>query len=134
MSRVAREGDKKEVRDLFGDVRKGIAYWFRRSTYRRAAFVDGDLAAIWGCDATLASAVGNVWMMTAPPIEKIPITFFRVMRQELDVMSWGGRELHSASGADYPQALRSMKILGFEIGVPRAVGAGVYCDLIYRGK
>lgn len=134
MARAARDGDKREALDLFGDVRKALVYWFRRSIDRRVAFVDGDLAAIWGLDSTFASAVGWVWMMTAPPIEKIPLAFIRTMRRDLCEWSRGGRELRSDVAADYEAAVRTMQLVGFEMGEPRVVGTGVFCDLIYRGE
>jgi len=96
---------------------------FRRSlTPPRAAFVDDFIAAMWGLTGDIRSEIAEVWLFTAPAIERVPFTFVQIARAELATMQSIKRRLGSYVAADYAEAIRLFETLGFHIDAPIAIG------------
>ena len=72
----------------------------------KTAFVDGDIAAMWGLGGTLLGDTGVPWILTAPAIEKVPLALVRESRK--DIAEWLGfkRRLENLCAADYRAAIR----------------------------
>lgn len=116
MSRYLREDDRIEIAAGAGDVRRAIRLAYRASAYRRAAFVDDELAALWGVEGGLFATDGHPWLITAPAIERVPLTFAREGRRELSDMLRTRLRLVSHVQERYEKAIRFMRLLGFTIG------------------
>ncbi len=131
ISKRLRPEDEAEIRAVHGDPRLAIRRIILASPYRRVAYVDGEVAALWGCDGTLLSTEAHAWLVTTAAVEKVPLTFFREARRELREMLQSRRLLVSHAAASYEKALRFMRMLGFTVGEPRPLGrkGEMYCEL-----
>lgn len=111
-----REGDLREVRATKLSPFEALLKSVQISIYSRAALVQGRVAALWGiAGVPLLSDIGSVWLMTSPQIEKVPFSLLRNARREVAKMRGFYPRLEGVVCADYPQALRFVEALGFQI-------------------
>lgn len=109
MDRMEAEGGGAPARHMLH------ALW-QESSVRRAAYIDGKVAAVWGFAGQLASTEAEGWLFTSPDIETMPLTFFRETKKEISKMLESKQVVISDCMADYGRALKFFSILGFEIG------------------
>jgi len=95
---------------------------FRGAIIRRTAIIDEQIAAMWGLEGTMLGNIGYPWMLTAPPIEKIPVAFVREARKGVWEMLQIKNRLEGYVAADYTCACRFLEVLGFELGKPQPKG------------
>lgn len=88
----------------------------------RAAAIDGEVAAMWGLGGDILSDTGEPWLMTAPPVERAPVSFLRVARAELAAMLAIKPRLENYVAADYRKAVRLLEKLGFALEAPQPIG------------
>ncbi|HEV2674160.1 MAG TPA: hypothetical protein VGV37_06420 [Aliidongia sp.] len=119
-----REGDRAEVEAVGAKPRHLMHKLWRTSHTRRTAFVDGEIAAMWGCAGTLLSPIGEIWLLTAPPVERVPVAFVKEARRGISEMLETHAILVSGVLASYGRAIRLMEILGFEIGAEYSMPCG----------
>lgn len=117
-----RDADREEIMALYGDCRKAIRYCFMVSCIRRVAFVDEEIAAMWGVTGTLLSPIANVWLVTTPAIERIPFSFAREARRELAEIMETHDVVRGHVFAGYERAIRFMRLLGFDVAAPEPQG------------
>lgn len=117
-----RTGDAMEIEAAGFDVRVGIRRTYYASVLRRTALVDDQVAAMWGVCGTLISNTGTPWLLTAEPIERVPVTFVKQARRQLGVMLGLYRRLENFVAADYVRAVRLLDYLGFKIDDPKPIG------------
>jgi len=129
MARTMRTDDRAEIEGLGQVVRHVLHRLFRNSTHCGAARVDGELAAVWGCEGELVSSVGMPWLFTAPAVERVPVGFFKTARRQVALMLRTRRMLMTDVLATYERSLRFFSIMGFEIEEPRPAGPH---GLLYR--
>lgn len=110
-----RDGDAAEIRNA-GLTPAVIWRLYRRSGYARTAMVDGDVAAMWGLDGI--GLLGHPWLLTAPPVERVKMSFLRVMRQEVQRMLAMCPTLTGMVDAEYRGAVRLLEIVGFDLSEP----------------
>jgi hypothetical protein len=91
---------------------------WRESHIRRAALVDGEIAAVWGCAGTMLSPVGEAWLLTAPAVAKLPLAFLKETREEMRAMLATKRIVTSGVLASYESSIRFMRMVGFTVGAP----------------
>ena len=115
-----RDGDRAEVQAA-GMAGKAVWRSFRQSAFCKTAFVDGEIAAMWGLGSPMAP-VAHPWLLTAPPIEKIKLTFLRVGRNEVAAMLRASPVLAGIVDDSYERAIRYLRALGFEVGRPFSWG------------
>lgn len=121
-----RAGDRDEVLALGVDPRSAIRSSVRRGVMNQTAFIDGELAAMWGLSGTLLSDVGHPWLMTTPIAERMPVQFLKVGRKVVGSMLELRSRLENVAPASYTKALRLVEALGFTIEPARPMGpAGV---------
>lgn len=124
-----RQKDRIEIHRLGIKPRKALYRAFRNSLMCRTAFVDGEIAAMWGIGVAFReglsplSDLGTPWLHTADAVERVPVFFIRRARAELAVMLAVKRRLESWVDADYAQAVRFLKLLGFTVETAAPVGA-----------
>lgn len=105
------------------------ALWksYRRAIIRKTAFIDGQIAAMWGCDGTFLGNKGRVWLMTTPEVKKIsPLKFSRIYQEEVKNMLKTFKRLENYVDAQYDSAIRLLDIIGFNIEEPQRIGCGMY--------
>lgn len=98
---------------------------WKNSSYRRTAFVDGEIAAVWGCAGMVLSTVGNAWFSTTPVIERVPMTFVKQARRGLAEMMQSKSTLISACGDSFERSIRLWTMLGFKLGDTMSAPNGV---------
>lgn len=111
-----REGDRREVQCTGLKPIRTLMNSFQSSHYRKAFFVDGQLAAIGGCTGGLLSPVAHPWLMTTSAVEKVPLTFVKQARREIAQMLEKHSLLRNYVDARYDAAIGFLEILGFQIG------------------
>jgi hypothetical protein len=94
----------------------------RESFYAKSAWLDGKIVAMWGVGGPLLSDTGCAWMVTGNGVEKIPLTFIKICAREMVKMHQYKMTLCNYVHADYTEAVRFFRILGFSVGEPEPVG------------
>jgi hypothetical protein len=122
LAKNLRDGDRLEVASLGLTPRIGIRKSFSNALYRKTALIGGEIAAMWGLGGTAFGHTGHPWLMTAPIIETLPVSFLREARWELGRMLATHRCLTGWVAADYTMACRFLYVLGFELGDVELIG------------
>lgn len=117
-----RPGDAEEAAVTGRPCRHLLVFLWKSSVYSRAALVDGQVAAAWGCTAPLLVSEGEPWLFTTPVVEKAPIACVKVGRREVARMLRDHRSLVSSVASDYTKAVNFLRRLGFSIGAEHLVG------------
>lgn len=115
LSESLRDGDLLELADFGVRPRNAIWYSYRHSLIRKAAFIDGELAALWGIVGVPLGAVGNLWLLTAPPIERAKFTFVREAQREVAEALEIFPQLFGVVSQRYSAAVKFLTLLGFTI-------------------
>lgn len=110
-----RSDDLDEISRFGVSPRRGLWRSFRVSLLRRAAFVDGEIAAMWGVGGTVLGSEGIVWLMTSDAIERAPFAFVREARSEVATMLQIWPRLVGMVSPDYARAVKFLSLLGFSI-------------------
>lgn len=110
-----RAGDAAELRAVGVPPFKSLWRSYRGSTIAKTAFVDGEIAAIWGLDGSPLKRIGRPWLLTAPPVERVKVSFLRIARTEVAMMLALCPELRGYVDGRYDMALRLLLALGFEL-------------------
>lgn len=114
--------DRLELERLQIPVYKSLYRAFRASVYNKTALVDGAVAAMWGVTGTLLSNVGHPYFLTTSEVEKASVRkIILIYKQEVEMMSKLFPVLEGFVDALYPEAIKLLKLSGFEIGEPFAI-------------
>jgi hypothetical protein len=117
-----RQDDADEVR-AFGESRiRAVNRAFRNGLMCRTAFVDGEMAAMWGIGGNVLSNVGHPWLLTTPVCEHVRVTFVKVGKAQLADMLALRPVLYDYVAARYTRAIGFLKLLGFTVGDPAPLG------------
>jgi hypothetical protein len=125
-----RPRDEAEIRAVGVKPRRAIYRAFRNSVMCKTAFIDGEIAAMWGLCVGLRPGVsplsdlGVPWLHTSAAVERLPVSFVKVAKQELALMRAARRRLESFVDADYPQAVKLLRVLGFTVEKSAPLGVG----------
>lgn len=122
MARTMRPLDRAEIEGFGLCVRHTLHWLWRDSPMRRAALVDGEVAAIWGYQGALMSDEVVPWLFTAPAIERAKLAFYREARREIDEMLALHGRLHCHVLAAYKQSVRFFEVMGFKIDAGEPIG------------
>lgn len=117
-----RAADRAEVQAAGLSGIRALGRAFRGGMMCRTAFVDGEIAAMWGLGGTLLSDIGHPWLLTTAAVERVPIAFVKVAKRELAAMLDQRRTLRNWVAADYAQAIRFLQVLGFTLAEPAPFG------------
>jgi hypothetical protein len=118
-----RPGDAREIAALGMTAEEGLAISLARAVWADAYLVDGAVAAILGFSlSSLLGGIGQPWLITGRPIDRVRKTFMRTARTRIVEMRDRHGMLANYVHADYPEALAFMRWLGFTIGEPRPYG------------
>lgn len=117
LAATLREADAREMTVLGLDPRKILWNSYRRSIMRKTAFVDGEIAAMWGVAGSPLGYTGQPYLVTGKAVLKIsPIAFSRVYRRELAEMRKIFPVLENYVDATYNGAVRMLELAGFRLG------------------
>lgn len=122
LAKNLRDDDKSEVTGLGLDVRETLRRSYRHGILRHTGLVNGEIAAMWGLGGAMLSDEGAPWLMTTPLVERVPVTFLRVGRAQLDEMLRHRRFLSNYVLATYHRASRFLEVLGFVLDPPVPMG------------
>lgn len=117
-----RSEDKAEITGLGFDPRDALRRSYRHGIIRRTAFVDGEIAAMWGLGGAMLSNEGVPWLLTTPAAARVPVSFLRVGRAQLDEMLQHRSHLSNVVQASYTGACRFLQVLGFHLDPPEPLG------------
>lgn len=124
-----REEDRLEAVGLGGDPTRLLRESYRSAILRRTAFVDGEIAAMWGLGGVMLSDEGAPWLVTTPAIEKIPVFFVKRARVEVAEMLRLRSTLLNVVLASYDRACRFLHVVGFALDDPKPMGPN---GVLYR--
>lgn len=125
-----RAADAAEIAGVGVTPKKALYRAFRNSVNCKTAFVGGEIAAMWGVcvgmrpGVSLLSDLGVPWLHTSPAVERIPVSFVKVAKAELALMCASRRRLESFVAADYHQAVKFLRLLGFTVEPAAPIGVG----------
>jgi hypothetical protein len=117
-----RDEDKAEIEAAGLSANKALWKSYRSAMLRRTAFVDGEIAAMWGVSGTLMSNVGHPWLLTTPACEKVPFAYVREGKKHASEMLQLHPILSNFVDASYERAIRFLKLAGFDVGKPFPFG------------
>ena len=108
--------DAAEI-EITGDgTRQALWRSYRKSIIARTVFIDGEIAAMWGMGGCVLGRIGRPWLLTAPPVERVKVSFLREARAGIATMLSICPELRGYVDAHYTRAIRLLEALRFEIG------------------
>jgi hypothetical protein len=117
-----RASDRAEVESLGIDVRVGIRNSYRNAILRKTYLVDGEVAAMSGLCGSMLGDIGEPYLMTAPPVERVPLAFFKQAKIAVAEMLTLKLRLEGHVAANYTRACRLLERLGFALGEPLPYG------------
>lgn len=117
-----RVADRAEIEAAGMDGCKALWRSFRQATLARTAFVDGEIAAMYGVGGCPLGTLGRPWLLTAPAIEHAKVAFVREARYEVQEMLTIFSELRGFVDARYQRAVRLLQVTGFSISEPFPFG------------
>jgi|WetSurMetagenome_2_1015567.scaffolds.fasta_scaffold295525_2 hypothetical protein len=117
-----RKKDIEECKALGMSPGRGLRTSIKNSLYSKSVWLDGKIIAMIGLSGAVISEAGCAWMLTGNGIEKVPFTFMRIAKKEIDVMLIYKKILFNYVSKDYPEAVRFFEILGFSVSRPKQVG------------
>lgn len=122
-----RPEDENEILRFGVSIQYALWRSYRRALIRKTAFIDGQIAAMWGCGGTFLGNKGMVWLMTTPEVKKVsPLKFTRIYQEEVNNMLKMFKRLENYVDAEYDCAIRLLDIIGFTIEEPQKIGLGMY--------
>lgn len=123
LSKNLRQKDKEELVAMGYRPRTAVYYSFKHAVYRKTAFVDGRIAAMWGVCGCPLGIVGQPYLLTTKKFERpgaLEIT--RLYKKEVSVMHQIFPVLENYVDYNYDDALRLLRLVGFTIHRPQPLG------------
>jgi hypothetical protein len=133
--RSLRVADRAEIVAAGSRPGQAVLASWRDAVIRRAALVDGEVAAIWGVSGSLLGGVGVPWLLTGSPCERVlPLQFARIYRAEVVSMLGLFTRLENFVDATYIGAIRMLILAGFRLDDPAPYGprGALFCRFEMR--
>ncbi len=121
-ARDLRPMDRAEIEGRGFCVRHVLHQLYRQSSLKRAALVEGGVAAIWGTYGQMIADECYPWLFTTPLVEKHKLEFFRETRREVRDMLLSRRRLSTYVLSSYTQSVRFFALMGFKTEAPIVIG------------
>lgn len=131
-----READRKEVSRLgFKDPLEALIYAFRHAIIKRTAFVDDEIAAMWGVCGVPLSIIGTPYLLTTPAVERAPLTFVKMFRAETEDLLHYFPILENYVDAEYTGAVKLLSLAGYTLEEPEPlVGNAMFIKFHKRAE
>lgn len=123
LARTLRQADEQEI--VAAGFKPHRILWrsYKTSIICRTAFVDGEIAACWGCCGNVFGSVGIPWLLTSPACENVSsLKFARIYKEEVGKMLELFPLLVNVVDARYTKAVRLLEIAGFHLEEPQPFG------------
>lgn len=131
-SRSLREDHRRAVAAMGLDAHREITMRFFESSYRRAIYLDGAFAALWGVTGSILSDEGQVWLIVADIASKHPMKVVRSARAGLEEVMQIKNKLTTIIFDADAASLRFAHALGFKnVGYERLNG-GLATAMVYE--
>lgn len=117
-----RDDDRAELQCAGTTAAKALWRSYRASIVRRTVIVDEVVAAVGGCGGSVLAGIGEPWLLTAPEIERIPVSFVKEGRAEVAKLLGLFPRLENIVVARYARACRFLTVLGFQLDEARPMG------------
>ena len=118
-----RPGDAKEIAALGYSKDEGLRRSMARSIWTDAYLADGDVAALSGFALTgLVGGHASLWLITGRPVDRHRKAFLRLTRERLAEVRRDWPVLIDYVHAEYAEAHRWLRWLGFTLGPPEPYG------------
>lgn len=129
---MMRADDAAEAAGLGLNPRRALWRTYRSSLWSKTAIIDGEVGACFGMAGGMFSTTGQPWLVTAPAVERVPISFVKEARKEIARMLTVRSRLENTVAADYHRAIRFLRVLGFMVYDPEPVsGTGaLFCRYV----
>lgn len=122
MARLMRADHHAALLKMGVPVHQELRRTFDLSYYRRSAFVDGYLFAMWGMEGSIFASMAKVWLVLSQYAAGFPVTILRHAKQEIADMALTKSTLITTLIPDDEPAHRLVAFLGFE--APDGFGGG----------
>ncbi len=120
---VLREGDAREIAALGYAKDEALGRSIARSLWADAYLIDGEVAAILGLALpSLTGRLASLWLVTGLPVDRNRKAFLRLCRARLVEVRRQWPVLVDYVHAEYAEAHRWLRWLGFTIGPPEPYG------------
>lgn len=124
LAKNLRPQDREELKAQgYRSTPAALGFAFRRSILRKVALVDGHPAAFWGVFGELVGGqIGIPFLFTTHYVERHPVAFLKEGRKQVCQMLEHFPALQNYVWARYPQALRALAGMGFNVEDPAPRG------------
>ena len=118
-----RSEDAREILGIGYTPHRAIMKSFKASLFPTTAFVDGEIAAMWGVVGNPLGNKGMPWLMTTDTVYKVSsLRFARVYHREVKRMLRIFKVLENYVDSEYNGAVRLLDICGFSLDDPEPYG------------
>lgn len=120
--------DLAEIDGTGSTARRSLWRGLRNSIVCETAFVDDEIAAMWGLavsyipGVSLLSDKGAPWLLTSAAVERVPFAVVREGRYAVARMLRIKPKLENYVLASYTRAVRTLRLIGFKIDKPEPIG------------
>ena len=118
-----RPGDAREIAAMGLTPLAAFEQSMARSLWANTYVIDGEVAALVGLAAdSMLGGIGAPWLLTGQPVDRHRKLFLQETRRGVARMRTQFPKLANHVHADYGEAIRWLRWLGFAIGPPHARG------------
>lgn len=100
----------------------GLWQAYRKSLKKKTAFIDGEIAAMWGVAGVYLGTVGKPWLVLSPAVDEYPFRMIFCYRKELTDMLKLFPKLEEWVDVRNEKSVRLLEIMGFEFDKPIPMG------------
>lgn len=122
LANTMRDQDRAEILGWGLVPRHLLHHLYRESPIKQTALVDGEVAAVWGCQGAVLGGDADPWLFTAPAILRAKRGFFREARRIIGEMLAVHPRLRFYGLASYSESIRLFERMGFVAGPPEPLG------------
>lgn len=116
-----RPEDCAEIVGSGNSPKRSLWRGYRNSVMCETAFVDGEVAAMWGLcvgfvpGLSLLGNIGRPWLLTSAAVERVPFAVVREARRAVTGMLMVKPALENYVLASYTRAVRLVRLVGFTV-------------------
>jgi hypothetical protein len=116
LAKSLRQKDRLEALRAGFEPHKVLYNSYKQGVYRKTAFINNEIAAMWGVAGTLFGNVGQPYLITAANVETIhPVRFAKIYKKEAEYMNTLFPILSNYVDANYKEAVRMLELAGFKL-------------------
>lgn len=119
-----RSADAMEAQKLGFVPHRLLWRTYKRSLFARAGLIHGQVYAMWGVCGNALGEIGQPWFVTREGVATMlsPVDFAMIYRREVNKMQKMFPVLENWVDSSYTEAVRLMRIVGFNVDNPMPHG------------